>query len=143
MSYYSNFTLREEYFGGIIYNSQGNLFFLDDEQTRQIKSYAEFGEGLQYDTLQLLLKEKFINREGKVNRQTLIKNETNEMYLSAPISIHYYPSYWCNQKCTFCYKPNSNEIIDREKLVELRPEDFDVNVVAQYGVNNRSIGFIK
>ena len=35
------------------------------------------------------------------------------------------------------------EIIDGEKLVELRPEDFDVNVVGQYGVNNRSIGFVK
>lgn len=35
------------------------------------------------------------------------------------------------------------EIIDREKLIELRPEDFNVNLVGQYGANSRSIGFIK
>lgn len=115
---FTNMTLRLEYFGGIIYNNYGNMVFLNEIETNKIKQFIEGKERLSFDVLEILLKQGFITNKQSRGSLRIINALPSPNFLSAPISVHYYPSYICNQKCKFCYNPKNNkEDVDKTKIM--------------------------
>lgn len=122
-----NITFREEFFGGIIFNNWGNLLYLDKkevEDLKQLRTALEMPAKTNTKVFGLLDK---LFENGIIVPSTNIKKVLsnirmidnrgdNREVLSAPLSVHFYPTYVCNQNCLFCYTPQKRR---REKI------DFD------------------
>jgi len=122
--YYALGNLRYEYFGGIVYNEHGVLLRVNKEEAlfyenvinNSIETFSDKYDVQLYHNIlikfiqaNLITVSKFPNAEFTNKRRVIYSNHTPK-YLQAPISVHLYPTYKCNQSCLFCYKPEIEDV---------------------------------
>lgn len=141
-------SLRIEREGGILYRCNANMLELTREETEFVKGIIgkvlneEDKEKLQLQRFQTLLDRMieggFLTFEHGINETSrIIKNEIimSEYGLSAPVTVHIYPTYACNQKCFFCYNPDSKDsriMINskyKENIFKLLDELYEAGVI--------------
>lgn len=144
-----NFILKEEFFGGIIYDKTSkenisidketyNLLKILDKENENYSKYIEKLEREEIDKEEILeiLRELAENRIINSNIEYKSNKEIPNNFLTAPFRIFYDITYKCNLRCKHCFTNSGNknpkELTLKEKL-EL------VEQMAELGVERVSI----
>lgn len=109
--------------GSVLYNESGSCYLINNTATNILslfKTPLTFQEVCEASTLpekmltELLiwaLEFKVLRAIDECNPNTIINNPSIISNApKAPITATIYPSYWCNQKCTFCYTDSSSKL---------------------------------
>lgn len=113
--------LRQEKFGGLIYNMYTNRYFeLNKEGYSILLNLIENQNyNLNSDFTYDLIKNKIITENSINGKGNIIKNQTinDKSYTTSPVEAFLYITNNCNQKCSFCYMRHvhDNTNLDFEK----------------------------
>lgn len=129
------YKLREEFFGGLIYDQKHRKYIYIDEFVLDMISLGDHIENTEYRTelqkkhgvteneLGEIVSNLRIMELNKMNIENVGKGK-NESYLSAPLRIFYDITYECNLRCKHCFtmsgEKNQNELthIERKRLID-------------------------
>lgn len=128
------YTIREEFFGALVYDRYEDSYLaFDEELLSALKlDICELRESL--ELYQMLIDEGFIVDDNK--NYIIFANTHEGETLSSPVRIHFYYTSKCNLNCAHCFTKKDN--IGIEMTIDQKKKM--VNQMTELGINEILIG---
>ncbi|HBC31336.1 MAG TPA: hypothetical protein DC024_08870 [Clostridiales bacterium] len=134
------YTVRHEFFGGLVYDRNQDANILIDDEFYELLNYLkktnekDISHILNLEDIDFLKQEKFLS-DNKLNYR-MVDSGFKENTLSAPGRVHFYYTSKCNLNCTHCFTKNSD--VKREMTFSEKISMLDQ--MYELGVNEILIG---
>lgn len=128
------YTVREEFFGALVYDRDEDSYLAFDDELLSVLKLDISEVKLYSDVYQMLENEGFIVN-GKKNYEIFTNSHEGEN-LSSPVRIHFYYTSKCNLNCVHCFTKKDN--IGTEMSLEQKKTM--VQQMQELGINEILIG---
>ena len=128
------YTVREEFFGALVYDRTEDSYLAFDEDLFNVLKFEIFEIKQQEELYEMLENEGFIVN-GEKNYQ-IYSNSFVEENLSSPARIHFYYTSACNLNCAHCFTKKDN--IGKEMTLDQKKNMVDQ--MCLLGINEILIG---